>query len=432
MLIYAENITPRLTYTLDFIFKEVIGVDYFLTDDKVSFAQSTSQPKICYDNDNLGGIHIEPKKILSKSSIFPRIIEKGKWHNLPTIFRNDDGDVPFDFFSAVFFLITRYEEYIDKEKDEHGRYLASHSIAYRHDFLDQPIINIWCEQFAKEYLGMTSLKGKFSSIVTFDIDNSYAYRGKGVKRFLLSTLRDASQLKFKALFIRFASLLNIEKDPCNTYNYIFETFKKFNVQRSIFFFLNGAYSSMDKNLPITSSLQKQLIQQCKAHAEIGIHPSYVSNTHPTLQHEISSLEKVVEQPVIKSRQHFLMLQFPSTYHQLLSNNIAQDFTLGYPETLGFRTSTCTPFYWFDLSKNEKTTLKIYPLGLMDGTLKEYLKLAPEEAIQQAKALIDWYKKYNGTFVLLWHNSSFNELEGWKNWDKVYEEILQYLNEHSAS
>jgi hypothetical protein len=127
-----------------------------------------------------------------------------------------------------------------------------------------------------------------------------------------------------------------------------------------------------------------------------------------------------------------MLAFPKTYQQLVSNNIAQDFTLGYPETLGFRASTCTPFYWFDLSKNEKTTLKIYPLGLMDGTLKEYLKLAPEEAIQQAKTLIDWYKKYNGTFVLLWHNSSFNELEGWKNWDKVYEEILQYLNENSAS
>jgi peptidoglycan/xylan/chitin deacetylase (PgdA/CDA1 family) len=276
------------------------------------------------------------------------------------------------------------------------------------------------------------LKGKFSSIVTFDIDNSYAYRGKGFKRFLLSTLRDVSQLKFKALFIRFASLLNIEKDPCNTYNYIFETFKKFNVQRSIFFFLNGTYSSMDKNLHISSPLQQALIQQCKTYAEIGIHPSYVSNSKSTLNYEISSLEKVVGQPVIKSRQHFLMLAFPKTYQQLLNNNIAQDFTLGYPETLGFRASTCTPFYWFDLSKNEKTTLKIYPLGLMDGTLKEYLKLAPEEAIQQAKTLIDWYKKYNGTFVLLWHNSSFNELEGWKSWNTVYEEILQYLNEHSAS
>ncbi|MFP5470626.1 MAG: polysaccharide deacetylase family protein [Bacteroidia bacterium] len=428
MLIYAENITPRLTYTLDFIFKEVIGVDYFLTDDKVSFAQSTSQPKICYDNDNLGGIYIEPKKILSESSIFPRIIEKGKWNNLPTIFRNDAGDVPFDFFSAVFFLITRYEEYIDKEKDEHGRYIASHSIAHKYGFLNKPIINLWCEQFAKEFLGITKLKDQFSSIVTFDIDNSYAYHGKGFKRFVLSTLRDVFQLKFKALLVRFASLFNIEKDPCNTYNYIFESFKKHNVQRSIFFFLNGAYSRMDKNLPISSSLQQALIQQCKTHAEIGIHPSYVSNSKPTFQREISSLEKVVGQPVIKSRQHFLMLAFPRTYQQLVSNNIAQDFTLGYPETVGFRASTCTPFYWFDLSKNEKTTLKIFPLGLMDGTLKEYLKLNPEEAIQQAKAHIDWYKKYNGTFVLLWHNSSFNELEGWKNWDKVYENILICINE----
>ena len=66
---------------------------------------------------------------------------------------------------------------------------------------------------------------------------------------------------------------------------------------------------------------------------------------------------------------------------------------------------------------------------MDVTLKNYLKLTPQEAIIEAKKHIDWHKKYNGTFVLLWHNTSFNEIEGWKGWEKVYEEILAYLNDY---
>jgi hypothetical protein len=432
VLIYAENITPRLTYTLDFIFKEVIGIDYFLTDDKISFAQSNQQAKICYHANDLGGVHIVPHGLLYETTIGIHSIESGKWGDITTIFHTEKASIPFDLFSAVFYLTSRYEEYLPLQKDEHGRFKAEHSVAYKYGFLDKPIIHIWCEKLAHE-LGKTNLKGAFSSIVTFDIDNSYAYRGKGLKRFILSTFRDILQLKLKALFTRCKALINIQHDPCNTYHYIFESFKKYNVQRSIFFFLNGAYSSMDKNLPISSPLQQALIKQCKAHAEIGIHPSYVSNKNTnTLSEEISSLEKVVEQPIIKSRQHFLMLDFPNTYRQLIANNIVQDYTLGYSETLGFRASTCTPFYWFDLDKNEKTTLKIYPLGLMDGTLKEYLQLTTTDAITHAKQHIDWFKKYNGTFVLLWHNSSFNALEGWKNWNTVYEEILHYLNENSAS
>jgi hypothetical protein len=432
VLIYAENITPRLTYTLDFIFKEVIGMDYFLTDDKISFAQSNQQAKICYHANDLGGVHIVPHGLLYETNIGIHSIESGKWDDITTIFHTEKGSIPFDVFSAVFYLMSRYEEYLPLQKDEHGRFKAELSVAYKYGFLDKPIINIWCEKLAHE-LGKTNLKGAFSYIVTFDIDNSYAYLGKGLKRFILSTFRDILQLKLKALFARCKALINVQHDPCNTYHYIFESFKKHNVQRSIFFFLNGAYSSMDKNLPISSPLQQALIKQCKAHAEIGIHPSYVSNKNiNALREEISSLEKVAEQPIIKSRQHFLMLEFPNTYRQLIAKNIVQDYTLGYSETLGFRASTCTPFYWFDLENNEKTTLKIYPLGLMDVSLKEYLQLTTIDAITHAKKHIDWYKKYNGTFVLLWHNSSFNALEGWKNWNTVYEEILHYLNENSAS
>jgi hypothetical protein len=63
--------------------------------------------------------------------------------------------------------------------------------------------------------------------------------------------------------------------------------------------------------------------------------------------------------------------------------------------------------------------------LMDGTLKDYLGLTPEEAINRSKLLIDEVKNVNGIFVSLWHNHSINDKGDWAGWKNVYEEIVAY-------
>jgi len=63
--------------------------------------------------------------------------------------------------------------------------------------------------------------------------------------------------------------------------------------------------------------------------------------------------------------------------------------------------------------------------LMDGTMKDYMRLSPAQAIDRAKALIDEVKAVKGTFVTLWHNQSVNGREDWSGWREVYEEIVRY-------
>src|SRR6185436_12324127 len=75
-----------------------------------------------------------------------------------TAFFKSDGDYPFDIFSAVFYLLSRYEEYLPHEKDEYGRYAHENSLAYGQGFLNTPLINIWIEDFKKV------LKKKFSML----------------------------------------------------------------------------------------------------------------------------------------------------------------------------------------------------------------------------------------------------------------------------
>jgi hypothetical protein len=98
--------------------------------------------------------------------------------------------------------------------------------------------------------------------------------------------------------------------------------------------------------------------------------------------------------------------------------------MGFSDDVGFRAGTSQSFFWFDLSKNESTQLKIFPFAAMDVTLKNYLKLSPEAAIETLENLKNEVQKVNGTFTTLWHNSSLSESDDWKNWRNVYEKIVE--------
>ncbi|MBK7967280.1 MAG: hypothetical protein IPK10_19725 [Bacteroidetes bacterium] len=119
------------------------------------------------------------------------------------------------------------------------------------------------------------------------------------------------------------------------------------------------------------------------------------------------------------------MTFPETYRNLLENDILEDYSMGYASEIGFRASICTPFNFYDLDLDVSTKLSLVPFMLMDGTMKDYMKLNPKESVQRAKELIDEVKAVNGTFVTLWHNQSVNDKEEWQGWRDVYEQIVAY-------
>ena len=49
----------------------------------------------------------------------------------------------------------------------------------------------------------------------------------------------------------------------------------------------------------------------------------------------------------------------------------------------------------------------------------------------SKAMIDAVRAVDGEFVSLWHNESFSETGRWKNWRKVYEDVLAYATDKST-
>jgi hypothetical protein len=67
---------------------------------------------------------------------------------------------------------------------------------------------------------------------------------------------------------------------------------------------------------------------------------------------------------------------------------------------------------------------IHPFAVMDGTLCDYMKLTPEQAIKTIVELIGEVRKVGGTFIPLWHNSTLNNEGEWKGWLEVYVKMVE--------
>ena len=144
-----------------------------------------------------------------------------------------------------------------------------------------------------------------------------------------------------------------------------------------------------------------------------------------LNKELRTLSFITGGKITKSRQHFLKIHLPGTYNNLSAEGITEDYSMGYASHPGFRTGTCTPFYFYDLLNDRETSLTIYPFQIMDRTLKDYMHLSPGEAIEKIGKIVKEIREVQGTFITIWHNDSFSDSREWEGWLEVYKKLLQF-------
>ena len=405
IILFTEKITNRIEYIFDFIFHDFSGIDYKTTTDFQEFSQS-DLPKINFSN-----LFIENEINLNVDELL-----------LETTIRKDINYTLLNELGKCFYWLSRYEEYIAKPEqfDEHNRFLGS-DLDYSKPIVDEICLEI--QHKIKTKFPEVSFKQRvFKQINTHDIDYSWKYLHHSPKVKIGSLFKKIVKGNFSEAKQQIKVLNQQKKDPYDTFDYLKTLAEKHQIE-TIFFWLLGDYSTFDKNHHWENEAQKKLITTIITWAEIGIHPSYQTNTQEDkLKTEINRLEKIINQPIKKSRQHFIKLSFPHTYQQLLINKISEDYTMGFPHQLGFRAGTSTPYKWFDVSTNEQTLLIINPFVAMDVTLKNYLKLTPQQALEEIKQLKQTIKAVNGTFITLFHQSNLNE--DWAEWRKVYESIFE--------
>ncbi len=433
ILIYTHKVTPRVRYIFKHIFTRILQIPIDFTG-KVEEFVAYNGPKFSYTNVALGKeFFIKSNELLFQQGIKDFDINVQKWDDVPCFFlTGEQSEIPFDIFAASFYLISRYEEYLPHIKDTHGRFSAEESIAFKNNFLEKPLVDIWAYKFLKtlkiKFPDFEHSTREYQYISTIDVDNAFAYKHKSFVRTIGGFLKDASQFKIFTIWDRLAVLFNIKKDPFDTFKAIIEC-KKTHQVRTIFFFLIGDYTTYDTNVSSSKRKFKLLIKDMVDYARVGLHPSYYTmNNGVLLKKEKERLESITNMPIKRSRQHFLRVSLPETYQKLIDLEIEEDYSMGYASHTGFRASTCTPFYFYDLDFEIQTPLKIFPFALIDSTLNDYLKLTAKQSLGKIRDLKNEVKSVNGIFITVFHNESLSNYQRWKGWRRVYNSMLKIVKQ----
>lgn len=429
LLIFVPEITPRIEYSFGLIFKTILGTGMSFTTNTDEFLQS-DLPKINYSQTNFfSGLFLKAHSLLFSKTINVQEIETVEYQQMQLFFpTSGDSFLPFDPFACAFYLVTRYEEYLSESTDEHERFTDSENILVRLRLHQKPIVDLmayWlAEKISGQFPEFKIRRRSFKFVTSIDIDNAWAFKNKSLMVSLGTIMKAVFNARFDELKQRLIVFLGLQNDPYDTYKYILDTYKGL-LNHILFFILIGDRNQYDKSISFRNKNFRHLIAHLSSVCEVGIHPSYASNCKPWLfETEKERLEDIIQKPVTKSRQHFLKLKMPQTYQQLQKAGITDDYTMGFASLVGFRAGTCTAFHFFDLSCNQRTELMIHPFQTMDVTLKNYLKMDPEQAWQQIEKLMFEVKKVNGTFISLWHNESLKDSGQWLGWRKVFEQILE--------
>ena len=168
---------------------------------------------------------IVPNGHLGKEIVMPYLGE------VQTESRKGEGDKPHfvirtDIIYNTFFFISRAEELISNQRDEHGRFLAKFSILGENNRMMIPTVDEYARMLMK-LLDLPLPTPSFSQIyLTHDVDSIEQYRH--LRGFIGGILRGQWR---KVL----ASLKNIHNDPAFTFSWLISQDKQVEGAKCIYF-----------------------------------------------------------------------------------------------------------------------------------------------------------------------------------------------------
>jgi hypothetical protein len=357
---------------------------------------------------------------------------------LPVVERMGDTIVVHaDFVASAYFLLSRYEEILHRDRrDEHGRFPGRESLPRRAGFIDRPIV----DEYGKRIRGWLNGNGvRMQEFVPFirkinlthDVDIPFTGRTwPGVARKILSGRR----APLAAVREKYAPLA---QDPYYTFPWMFEENRR--LQRtigeercqSLLFFRAGGRAKQDRpRYDLYGKDIRALYALCKQYeATVGLHCSYQGGREPSLLFaEKNRLEEAFGLDVRANRHHYLASREPEDMEYLEKAGITDDYTMGYADVAGFRLGTSLPVRYINPVARRLSSLVLHPLTIMDGTLNEvrFMNLTGDRAEEYCMRLIDHIRNVNGELTLLWHNTSAMERSGYLR--DLYKKLINKLGQ----
>ncbi|WP_298760285.1 polysaccharide deacetylase family protein [uncultured Psychroserpens sp.] len=432
LLVYTHKITPRLRYAFKHLCTRVLGIPVSFTTTIEEFIAHDSL-KMSYTRQPLSHeIFIRNHELLFEQGLSDIDINVQDWDDTKCFFATGEKSaLPFDIFAASFYLLSRYEEYLPHVKDDYGRFTATESLAYKHGFLQQPVVDMWAYKLKtlleQRFTGFVFPKKTYSIQPVIDVPMAYYFKQKGLMRTVGGALNDLYRFKLRRLYQRFMVLFGFKRDPYDTFKWIINKQKQYDF-KFIVFFLIGDYSTYDKNISINKKKFVSLIKSIADYCKVGLKASYFSlDDISILKKEKKKMEFVTNYELEATRNSFSKINLPTSYRNLIELEIKNDFTMGYLNHLGFRAGTCTPFLFYDLDYEMPTPLLINSFHCLDHALLKHQSQL--DKAQELQRLIDTVKQVNGTFTPVFHNYCFGSDIRWKGFRKLFTQILKSRHEN---
>ena len=426
MKIYCTRDMPRLRYIAEIILGEILGLAWDVTSDKRKLGKC---PVINYSEENItGSLKIKPVSLLFETGVRNHEILVSRWKGFPVFFTSqDEPDLPFDIFAASFYLVTRYEEYIEFEPDTYGRFKASSSIAYKNGFLEIPVIDLWCREFSKvllkKFQTLTFKRNEFRALLTIDTDQPFESPGKSLLDSIGGLLMNFKN-KTGTIGEHHRSIARSERDPWEVFDYIFKNIEM-NGSDARFFFPVGDHSRYDKNPSWKNDKYRSLINRIAVKYKTGLHSSFnAAINYSMICNELSRLKTILSGEVVSNRFHYIRLLFPDSFRDIIKAGITDEYSMGYPDEAGFRAGIARPFYFYDILEDHPTGLRIYPFQVMDSALFQDKKTDSAQSMDLIQRLISETRKAGGLFVSIWHNSLLAESDAMPGRREVFEFMLK--------
>jgi len=345
--------------------------------------------------------------------------------------------LPIDIFGSCFFMLTRYEEIVKKDRDEHGRFPTKTSLAYQAGFFDRPIVNEYLEilwaSLTKMWPLLKRKKREFRLRMSHDVDEICSVVGKPIRQIIRRIGGDIIVRQAPLLAIRtmHAALSNRpEKDPCDTFDFIMDQSEKFGITSTFNCMSDLGHSEYDQRYEIDHPWVRHCLRRIieRGHL-IGFHPTYGSYLNAErIKSEFIRVKKTAEEEGAEQnewggRQHYLRFQNPTTWQHWEDAGLNYDSTVGFVDIIGFRAGCSYEYPVFNLHKRRKLKLLERPLIVMDKNVLSANGKVDGATGNKISDISLLCKKVCGDFTMLWHNGRVISREEKKSYIAAIESLI---------
>lgn len=425
LLIYTKTLTPRINYTFKQICTRILGLDIKFTSKIEEFIAHEGM-KLSYGKQKMGNeLFIQQTELLLEQGFNDTEVKLSQWDETVCFFRvSEQSDLPFDIFSASFYLLSRYEEYLPHVKDENGRYPSSESFLVKEEIVDKPLVDIWAFKFKvllkERFPEVSFAQKKFQNKNVLAVSQAFKYRKKGIVRSIGASFRDFFQFNLNDFIERIKVLSYLQKDPFDIYDNLIAYSKQENLKWNFFFQLSN-YSIYNKNISYHKTKYHALIKSMADYGKIGLIPGYEAiRSLKVLRTEKKRWEAIVNRPLKSTLINDYDLNLPELYNNFDTLEIARDFSMAFNDVIGFRAGTCTPFLFYDINFERISPLVIEPVAFSSQVLEKLSYFEVKTTLENIKEEI---QKVGGNLVMIFKNSDFEDEQD----REKYLELIYRLN-----